>query len=459
MTTEPTPAESNGAAAAAVSEGPIAAAAASTATYITTNTTAAAAAAASGGGNQKAKRTAERQITKDDDGDDGGDGNDRGDGGDPGTGHVKASDDVLRHRRIVKVARTVTGAVDFAKKKKNPFAAVQLTTGSSSSTAADGTTSIGAAAANGTASEQAVKVFGSTAAFSGFGAASGTGFGAASGTGFGAASGSGFATTVQPGFTFGTGTTTTSMKSIFGLTAANAFGTNGNDESAAAADDENNKNNDNDSSGTTPAVQLPDEYRTVSGEEDEVVLFATRCKTHRWGVKKVSDTESATSASEKHKVLSVPPSSDSATLGQVKPREPKDVTDSGGNDDQKKIEDDDKKKEDTDTAAATDSSWQEVGTGPLRVLRHSTSQAVRLVQRRETIPNGPSTKVLINLPVWRESVVTQPGDKHCKIATMDTVQGQTETVLFRCRLSEEASDLAACLRKQAAMAKSMTGQE
>jgi hypothetical protein len=115
-------------------------------------------------------------------------------------------------------------------------------------------------------------------------------------------------------------------------------------------------------------------------------------------------------------------------------------------------------------------AWHEVGTGPLRVLRNAMTHTCRLVQRREVTPNGPATKVLINLPVWKESTVQQPSEKHVQFLTLKqntkatgmttngataSTESLTETILFKFRLAEEAEELLALLREQLAQATSM----
>jgi hypothetical protein len=82
---------------------------------------------------------------------------------------------------------------------------------------------------------------------------------------------------------------------------------------------------------------------------------------------------------------------------------------------------------------------------------------------------------LINLTLWKESTVKQPSDKHVQFLTLNTssaatsntsstngeaaAESLTETILFKFKLAEEASDLATVLQQQLAQAKSMLGGE
>lgn len=74
-------------------------------------------------------------------------------------------------------------------------------------------------------------------------------------------------------------------------------------------------------------------------------------------------------------------------------------------------------------------SWKETGTGPLRILQqrqlppkdveqNSRNTSTRVVQRRESTPGGQGTKVILNIPIRRETVVHRQGDKHVMISTV-----------------------------------------
>jgi hypothetical protein len=252
------------------------------------------------------------------------------------------------------------------------------------------------------------------------------------------------------------------------------------------------------------ALPKPDEYQATSGEEDEVVLFEKRCRTHRWGPKKAVQEEEQHQQQEK--VLSVPASalytstsvnmngSTASTSGDdaavatttetAATATGADTATANGNADAScdkdateatKAATSDSTEEKSASTAPAAGAWHDVGTGPLRVLRNALTHTCRLVQRREVTPNGNATKVLINLPVWKESTVTCPSEKHVQFLTLNTntasstttssttngaatataAESLTDTLLFKCKLAEEAEELAAILRQQLAQAKSM----
>ncbi|KAL7575789.1 hypothetical protein ACA910_003117 [Epithemia clementina (nom. ined.)] len=151
------------------------------------------------------KRGATRQINKDDDENDDGDDRENCDVV-VGATIEKASDDVLKRRKIVKVARNDDGSLDWSKKKSsNPFASVSLTTKTETTSSLVGPSDTagdksgkdviaGDPSSNkSSSSTAALSIFGVNAPFSGFGAV-----GKSSGSGFGS---SGFVASVG----FGTG--------------------------------------------------------------------------------------------------------------------------------------------------------------------------------------------------------------------------------------------------------------
>lgn len=75
-------------------------------------------------------------------------------------------------------------------------------------------------------------------------------------------------------------------------------------------------------------------------------------------------------------------------------------------------------------------SWKEVGIGPVRILQQrrpqqdleeksqsETTTNTRIVQRRESTPGGMGTKLILNIPIRRETVVHRQGDKHILVST------------------------------------------
>mmetsp|Transcript_28978 Transcript_28978/g.43780 ORF Transcript_28978/g.43780 Transcript_28978/m.43780 type:complete len:447 (-) Transcript_28978:56-1396(-) len=73
---------------------------------------------------------------------------------------------------------------------------------------------------------------------------------------------------------------------------------------------------------------------------------------------------------------------------------------------------------DVDAQKETPRRWREMGIGPLRVLRASSTGITRVVQRRENAEGGMGTKVLINASLQKESHVTKQSEKHLQLATV-----------------------------------------
>ena len=272
------------------------------------------------------KRVAGRQLTKDDENDPEGTGSEE-----PVTvGTIpKASEEVLKTRRIAKIARNKDGTVDWSKKKTaNPFAAVNLVAPTSNDKKEDDkdTTT--------TTTQAKSPIFGVNAPFSGFDAVKnrGSGFGtsSASSGGFGSAGfGTGFggfatsSTTSTPFAGFGSTTAaTTTTSSVFGGAAKSGPSTGESTTKEALEETDGTKSQstfnfsfaplpkqqqqsqstagDNSTeplgesaaagASTEPTTTttsqntlLPTDYQPQSGEENEILLLEVKCKTHRWG--------------------------------------------------------------------------------------------------------------------------------------------------------------------------------
>lgn len=343
------------------------------------------------------KRGAERQITKDDRDDESGSEDDP-----VREGFRKAEDAILAQRRIVKVARTAEGGVDFSKKKVNPFAGVTLTAATKPDNDDD-------KVENSTDAADKPKVFGAATGFSGFATlGESKGFGFATAAGFGEA---------------------------FKTADPNAFG-------GAAATFAFAKTADEGSNTTTALVKkedaktiLPSDYELKSGEEDETLVLEKRCKTYRSGTAEAA--KSPTSTTAEAAVPSVPPSESSlgATAVEKKEDKPGAKEENGS---EKPAGEDDKNK-------TREKTWLEIGTGPLRLLRHQQGR-LRAVQRRETTPGGSATKVILNVPLYRESAVSKLSDKHVQIVTVS--EGAATTILCKFKTAMEASEVFGALERE-----------
>jgi NUP50 (Nucleoporin 50 kDa) len=77
--------------------------------------------------------------------------------------------------------------------------------------------------------------------------------------------------------------------------------------------------------------------------------------------------------------------------------------------------------------------WREVGIGPLRVLKKDHA---RIVQRRETAPGSLGTKLMVNIQLRQECTITRPSDKHVQLGAI--MNGKAASFLFKVKNVSEA---------------------
>jgi hypothetical protein len=475
-----------------------------------------------GGDVHKKKRVADRQITKDDK-------EEEGENGDqPASGEfAKADAATLAKRRILRARRPDSQHNEtmsaVAETSSNPFASVKLSSSSSTITNAGAAPSKdGAITSTGSSNpfaNIALKVSGNN---------NGSNAGPESSNVFG--SGSGFLgfKSSNPGGIFGgisaTPTTTplassetTATTAIFGSGASTSSGLGTSwfspppagttpfafaaTPTVAVVGTSNSTSGDAVSTENKKEI-LPEHVELSTGEEEEHLMVEVRVKTYK-RVSASTENESLQGGSASNQQLSntggdqdgktpsVPPSSATA------PMVSKVV-----NGDETALEADSSVKHDASTtqetrngsildskpfvqgvggqvaavaavAAVSSSSslpwrWQEVGTGPLRLLGRavdfnaSSVSQCRLVQRRESTPNGPATKVILNVPLWRETSIQRPSEKHVQITTLvyestDTATAEPETFLFKLKTTSEAAQLQGKLDELVKTAKSCIG--
>jgi len=318
--------------------------------------------------------------------------------------------------------------------KKNPFASTFLSTTTTMSSTGDGT------------SPSTKKVFGfGSGGYSGFGStksaiSTSDGTEGSKGSGFGggfAGIGSSTSTVKPSGFGLATG----NKKGWFdGTTFANA---------SASPIQFNFKSNGTPTDGknSNVAVQLPISVELTTGEEDERVIHEGRCKSFVWvldnkdetkhpaGSDDATDGISSSTSNTGKANLSVKPSTEfQAAISSNKTNKVETTTtkvevpsstteeneedqniDSTRTTNENKIEEGENKDDSTtekDNSSAISSSssksqkhrWQELGIGPMKILRSTKKpDRFRLVQRRESSKNGKATKVILNVPLWKES--------------------------------------------------------
>jgi len=100
--------------------------------------------------------------------------------------------------------------------------------------------------------------------------------------------------------------------------------------------------------------------------------------------------------------------------------------------------------------------WKEVGTGPLRFLHNPKTNVYRLVQRRECTPGGNGTKLILNVPIKAgSSHVLKSSEKHVQINLLEVASAgdskeakpACERYLFKFRTTEEADEMFNALTK------------
>jgi hypothetical protein len=235
---------------------------------------------------------------------------------------------------------------------------------------------------------------------------------------------------------------------------------------------------------TSSSAILPDHVELTTGEEDELNLLAVRCKSYKWVLEEQEKLEARRAVPEQlthNTVLSWETESqfssrdtqasqvshsrenNLSTHPSVPPSSNFNESTSGTKEVQPFLE----------ATGASNRRWQELGIGPLRVLQkaipslvykateiatssgnsstasngeldlprcqHTSYQSrrVRLVQRRESAPNGPATKVILNVPLWKESTVTKSSERHVSLTTLSE-SGHGETFLFKFKTGGEA---------------------
>jgi len=453
--------------------------------------------------NAKKKRSAGNQLTKDDF--DAGENSNDDDEQIIKQGFKRASDDVLKNRKIYKIKRTVqpqtgtavagiaasTNGSSFtgtdkssrsietdgttktddderiasqttsSSSRSNPFAATTLVAKANSNGDGDGgeqkknpfastflsSTITTSCTINGT-SPSTKKVFGfGSGGYSGFGSTKSV---TSTSDGTEGSKGSGF----RGGFAGIGSSTSTGKPSGFGPATGNATGWFGGTTSNASASpiQFNLKSSGTamDGKNSNVAAQLPVSVELTTGEEDEKVVHEGRCKSFVWVVDNKDETKhpagsveatdgiSSSNSNTGKANLSVKPSTefqaaissnkiDKDEITATKVEVPSSTTeddkedqndDSTGTTNENKVDEGEDKEDTTiekDNIGSTPSSslesqqkqrhrWQELGIGPMKILRSTKKpDRFRLVQRRESSKNGPATKVILNVPLWKET--------------------------------------------------------
>jgi hypothetical protein len=183
----------------------------------------------------------------------------------------------------------------------------------------------------------------------------------------------------------------------------------------------------------TVAAALPDKVNLKTGEEGEEEIHSGRCKAFEWVLGTEDDSSGDTNDRDETKNktnLSVKSSTQfQAAISTTKSKaagnddnNDNDQTDAAKGDKSSSPSEDASTNEETngketsaaaaastkpsseETASSMQFRWMELGIGPVKILRSkSNPERLRLVQRRESSKNGPATKVILNVPLWKES--------------------------------------------------------
>jgi uncharacterized protein (DUF1810 family)/O-acetyl-ADP-ribose deacetylase (regulator of RNase III) len=333
--------------------------------------------------NESNKRTANRQITKDDDEEGAGDEK-------TAEGVVKADAEVLKKRRIAKDNETPASANNSGSDDKpkvfgsgfgySGFASAAASTSNGFGSSATGNeTPASADPPNNSGSDDKPKVFGS-----GFGYSGVTSAASSTGNGFGSGIGK---------------SSTTSTAST----------TNGTEFKG-----------DEDKAKETPApptkatLKLPAEVKVTTGEEDEHNLFEARVKVFKLVLSTAEDDKETPTKQVKVAAPCVPASSSSFT----KPK-PDDTN--------------------LDGKPKLGMKWQDIGVGPLKLLEGGPNK-LRLVQRYQgKNPGDRPTRVLLNHPFWKESKVMKTDFKYLQLDLLVPTEDKTlKKITYSIKFTQEA---------------------
>lgn len=253
-------------------------------------------------------------------------------------------------------------------------------------------------------------IFGSTSSVSvGFGFSSSTSSSSAIGSGKGSAGNS--INNGSSGSIFGKSISTSS--SGFGGTTS-IFGSKETGDSAPASifgsfapPPSSSKKEDSTQSKCT----LPQPTKPISnGEENEEATFTMRAKLFK--LQKIENTPPSSLV----KIASTEEKKETGMKCATKVGN--DATTAKGSDNEQK----------SATSTALKMDWKEVGIGPLKILVScSDKNNARIVQRRESTPGGPGTKLILNVMLREECVVEKRGDKFVKLAAFEVIEDEDIT--------------------------------
>lgn len=238
-----------------------------------------------------------------------------------------------------------------------------------------------------------------------------------------------------------------------------------------------------------PSVVLPEEVELRNGEEEEECVVEFRAKSFL--LADVEEKEASELPEQRPSAPSVPPSSSNAPVAvrptleaagtdEVAANESKSAAEESQPEDKKEAKEGDatvsekegelaSDKEKSKEAAQTNGDkankpdeknrqqeWRELGIGPLRILKKDECHT-RLVQRRETVPGGAGTKLIINVPLPKECTVALQGEKYVRLTTIEP-SGKAAIFLLKVKTSREAQELRDVLEMEIDEAASYVGK-
>jgi len=193
-------------------------------------------------------------------------------------------------------------------------------------------------------------------------------------------------------------------------------------------DEEEEVNGDNNFSSSTVSTLFNTAQSTVTnGEDEEDCIFQGRAKLFTQVEETVKEPTESSSQTSSNTLLS---SRDPAITPSVPPSSSIPLNPSTHENGDAPVL----------SHGATHRRWKEVGIGPLRLLetkpmveknKQDTVDAlkketqvkpmrrVRIVQRRETTPGGPGTKLILNVPITAVCKVVRLGDKFVQLVALE----------------------------------------
>lgn len=202
------------------------------------------------------------------------------------------------------------------------------------------------------------------------------------------------------------------------------------------------------SPGKPPAIEPEPSANVANGEEGEECVFQVRAKLFRLGTKETQALQKPALSASQQSDLEITADdkiaateNDDIKIGKSsEEREKETKTGNCVSEPKTTIKDDSQNSNSDVKIAAPISEWVEVGTGPLRVLRPSSStdnaasvlkvSYPRVVMRRECQPGGNGTKLILNELLHGHTAVSKMGDKAVRLTVISMFEEKAQPVTY-----------------------------